>query len=118
MVFAVGFCAVVTLAALYAIVKIYEGSATANQELYAKQVAERDSWAAERLRMMTHFQAREAELLNRIKPETSQYPVVTQEVPVPQTDLDNDEYFAANFPTASQIMNDANQNGLHEESDS
>jgi len=111
------FAAVVCGACIYMVLRGAESASNANRELIGQMVQERTDWSAERLRMMTFFQAREAELLNRIKPETSQFPVHGTENMVQAVLPDDDDaYWASDAvsPDVRKLMEDAAQNGLHE----
>lgn len=110
------FSAVVCAGCIYMVLRASESHSKADIALREQMTQERSDWAAERLSLLTQFQAREAELLNRIKPESAQYPVTPIDLVTPTVpDFEDDEYFTKNFPTATALMQEASQNGLHED---
>lgn len=85
-----------------------------NTRLLEENTYARAYEAQAREKMLNAFHLERAELLNRIKPESSQYPLM-EEVVIPSVDLNNDEDYWANVPKGmKEMIEDASENGIHE----
>jgi len=112
------FCAGITGVALYMAFRAIVSASKTNTEIMKQHVYERDMWSAERLKLIQQHHAERAELLNRIKPETSQYPIMGTENIVKAVEIDSDESYWDSDAVSTEVkdlMEQAAQNGLYDE---
>lgn len=103
--------------AVYVAFKAPSVASKAFSDLQATLLALNEKNAGERTILMQQHQIERAELLNRIKPETSQYPVLAEAAQVKAVEPDNDDDFwnsDAVSPQTRKLMEEAMAVGLTE----